>query len=776
MNLKYIVEICVGIDIAIFGIAYPIIITEINKIGDKFNSNYLPDIFRLEWISREINFKYFKLSVFQLVLILTIGSFIFLIINAKPWFGWNNEIINNSAELIVLFLTILLIFCFLSWIKLVALFNGKPLKLLKYLINKYQDFRGDTETKKYLLRGINDFAYHTIKTQDTHLQEELLNFYWNQFDEYRVKYAKRLEKLKGKEKKQDAYIELQKKGVEYSADLYDLIYRINLETLNNNNFLTKSLEYNSVSGWWLLGKGYNQIKISELTYRWLWSILKLNLNRENNIKSYWSKANQYCTYAFNIYPDYIDGQIEALNDDVIKQKQEEKNRFLEFNYTLGGLLLQQKKYDVLNYLFNYSSSSPPNYVLLPQSITDIFYWFKRFSGRSNLRIEEIEVYFKFPDLDNYGVSHKIKFWICSYICLLYLRQFSLHHYYVFQDHTGIPNLPEEKQDLKNMLQGIPFFASCLDSVMSNEELLRKVGLEKIIEEKKDLIHKHLSEVEKAIEDKLNYTQEAKEFSQAKLNLFNENSIKIIKNALETYSDILLNYEKDIIYEKSPKLVVNGAIDLMPKSAFVDNDVPHLNFDEFLANSIVNNSINKFIPNSFIIAKTERYLIYKEKIVSVIKNILNNKTEKDGIIIIGFNISFRLKELFDKSNIKVRYKYSSQRFLKDVLFIMNKNDLPRIYKREINEKEIEKYKLKVISEELKLYSSVLELNKNPELKTDWFNAGRSEEDLSNEPIVQIALSFIWLLLWKKNRRIIQLSISNPSKEQGMESDLNEIKPL
>ena len=118
---------------------------------------------------------------------------------------------------------------------------------------------------------------------------------------------------------------------------------------------------------------------------------------------------------------------------LLSKNKKKKNRFLEFNYTLGGLLLQQKKYDVLNYLFNYSSSSPPNYVLLPQSITDIFYWFKRFSGRSNLRIEEIEVYFKFPDLDNYGVSHKIKFWICSYICLLYLRQFSLHHYYVFQE-------------------------------------------------------------------------------------------------------------------------------------------------------------------------------------------------------------------------------------------------------------------------------------------------------------------------------------------------------
>ena len=102
MSLKYIVEICVGIDVAIFGIAYPIIITEINKIGDKYNSNYLSELFRLEWISKEIRFWSIQVSFFQLILLSTITSFLFLILNRKPLFGWDNIIINNSAELIIL--------------------------------------------------------------------------------------------------------------------------------------------------------------------------------------------------------------------------------------------------------------------------------------------------------------------------------------------------------------------------------------------------------------------------------------------------------------------------------------------------------------------------------------------------------------------------------------------------------------------------------------------------------------------------------------------------
>ncbi|OMP32272.1 hypothetical protein [Mangrovimonas sp. DI 80] len=772
--MKYIIEICVGIDIAIFGIAYPIIITEINKIGDKYNSNYLPNIFRLEWISKEPKFKYFNFSIFQYILLTTITSFILLIINAKPWFGWDNIFINNSAELIVLLLTAFLVFCFLSWIRVVTLFNGNPVKLLKYLINKYQNFNGDTETKKYLLRGINDFAFYTIRNQDTHLQEELLGFYWDEFDKDRVDYLNKIDNLKCT--KEHGFEELKNKGVEYSAELYDLVYRINLETLNHNNFLTKSLEYNSVSGWWLLGKGFNQVRISELTFRNLWDILILNLGKEKNIKSYWSKAHQYCNYAFTIYPDYEYGEIEPRNKEEIQLKQDERIRFLEFNYTLGGLLLQQNKYETLNYIFNYSSSSPPNYVLLPQSIDDIFYWFIRFSGRSNLRIEEIEVYFKFPNLDNYGVSYKVKYWICSYLCLLYIRQFSLHQYYTFQNHTGFPTLPEGKQELNELLQNIPFFTICLKDIMINKKLLKSVGLNVIVKEKKGEIEKHLLEVEKLVKEKLNYTQEVKEISSTKLEVFENNSVNIIKKALSNYDDILLNYDKNVVYDKSPKLVVNGAIDLMPKSAFVNDDIPHLNFDEVLANSIVSNSIDKYIPSSFTVARTERYLVHNENILNALSSFFNSDTKKEDIIIIGFNINYRLKEILEKSNFDILYKYSTHRLLKDVLFVLNKNDLPRIYKRDLNENEIKKHNLNVISDELKLYSSVLELNKKPKLKLDWINAGYKEEDLNSDPKVQIALSFIWLLLWKKDRRIVQIKISDPSLEQGIESDFEKILPF
>ena len=117
MVINYIVEICVAIDIAILGIAYPIIVYKISAIGEKYNSNYLSNVFNSEFPQRPFKYKWSKknreISYFKLFLYLTILSFLPLIINAEPWFECNNFIINNSAKIIVLLFTIILTVCFL---------------------------------------------------------------------------------------------------------------------------------------------------------------------------------------------------------------------------------------------------------------------------------------------------------------------------------------------------------------------------------------------------------------------------------------------------------------------------------------------------------------------------------------------------------------------------------------------------------------------------------------------------------------------------------------
>ena len=183
---EYIIEICVAIDIAILGIAYPIIIDKISNIGEKYSSHYLSEIFKYEFPHQIIRIRRLGIewSIFKTLLIITISSFIFLIFKFKPLFGWDNYWINNSAKFVVLFLSILLTVFFFHWIDKVALFNGKQTKILKHVIKKYKLAKDET-TKNYYMKAINELSTYAIRNQDEHLQQTLLEFYHGVFQELR---------------------------------------------------------------------------------------------------------------------------------------------------------------------------------------------------------------------------------------------------------------------------------------------------------------------------------------------------------------------------------------------------------------------------------------------------------------------------------------------------------------------------------------------------------------------------------------------------------------
>lgn len=279
--MKYIIEICVAIDLAILGIAYPILINEINKIGERYNSNYLSELFKEEvpqrqiklpkWVSK-ISPKYLNTtSRFKFYLLLTIFSFTFLILDCKPLFGMNFWLINNSAELIVLSFTVVLLFNFFIWIDKVALYNGKTKEILKHTIEKYHNSESNSGVSKYCLKTINEFTSYAIRNQDSHIQFELLEFYQQQFNRERQMWIDSIEEKKIKPK---IRAKIKTEGVVYSSELYDLIYKINLEISRTENIFIKAIEHQAISGWWLYGKGHEQITISSRTYQLVWNILK----------------------------------------------------------------------------------------------------------------------------------------------------------------------------------------------------------------------------------------------------------------------------------------------------------------------------------------------------------------------------------------------------------------------------------------------------------------------------------------------------------------------
>ncbi|MXO03319.1 hypothetical protein [Flavobacterium sp. HBTb2-11-1] len=758
MILENIIEICVAIDIAILGIAYPIIVDKISNIGDKYSSEYLSVLFNNDFpqktFSRSIKGRDFEISIFKLTLFLTILTFFFLIFNEQPPFGFDNWFVNNSAKIIVLIFTTFLTIFFFMWLDKVVLYNGKSTSLLKYIILKYNSTKDNDEIKPYYLKAINELTFYAVEKQDEHLQKTLLEFYYQVFKNIRKNHDK-------------------SKPLIYPVDLYFLVNRLNSELISSHNKKLQAIEHRAVSAVWLLGEDFEDITISEDTYNWIWQNLYIICDNDKFIKMYWANVNQYFDFRLKyITPEY-DKNHTLINDEAIKAKEIERNNFLEFHFALGGLLLYRNQYETIKYIFQFTQSQPPKYVLLPESMTMIFNWFENFRNEFKSRKTPIDIKYYFPELDNLGTRRQVNYWICYYLTLLFVRQYSLNKYYTFHDFISQPNLPEDVLELNNWLDSVSFFKECLKDVLSNKELLQKLNFEKIVTDNKDQIEKFADELKKSIETKIGQKKLYAPLSKDKIKDFELATNKILSKAFEDYKSI---FNKENIPESNDnlKLYIKGEITLMSKSAFTDDDITYFDYDSIFANYIAENNINKYIPNSFLTARTKRYLLNIENILIGIEKIIG---KNKNAILIGVNLSFEMGTIISKSKyFSILTKISSSDFrIQDVFYILNKKDLPFIEYKESKEKEINDLQLQKINSEYNIYTSVIDINttENMAIKDNWkFDNKEGNLDLK----VQIAIAFLAIIHWRKERDIIQISIASQFKEQGIQTDINELDIL
>lgn len=762
MIIENIVEICVAIDIAILGIAYPIIVDKISNIGDKYSSEYLSVLFNNEFPQKTFSIKLLfwqikiEISIFKLTLFLTILTFITLIFNQKPPFGFDNWFINNSAKIIVFLFTAFLTAFFFKWLDYVFLYNGKSTSLLKHIINKYNSLKDNDEIKHYYLKSINELSFYAVEKQDEHLQETLLQFYYQEFKKIRQKHDKSIPLV-------------------YPIDLYFLVNKLNEELLNSQNRKLQAIEHRAVSGLWLLGEDFENIPISEETYNWIWRNLYIICENEKFVKMYWANVNQYYDFRMpNIAPDY-DYELRIVkNEEKVKQREIERSNFLEFHFALGGLLLYRKQYNTIKYIFEYSQSLPPKYVLLPESMTIIFEWFESFRNEFKNRKTPIDIKYYFPELDNLGNRRQVNYWICSYMVILFIRQFSLNTYYVYQEFTAMPNLPDDVLELNNWLDSINYFEKCLNDVLKNEKLIKELKFENTVLKNKENIENFIPNLRDKIKAKIGQKKLDAQLSSEKIKDFEDTTNTIISQAFDSYKDIF-NDEENTNQENDLKLSVNGEVNLITKSAFTDDDIPHMNYDSIFASHIATNNIQRFIPNSFLISRTKRYLLNKENIIEGLEKIIG--VNKDAIII-GVNIiSYELDEILTKSKYssiikKIRsYEYR----IEDVLYVLNKSDLPFIEYMNLQESEIKELQLKLINDKYKIYTSIIDINtpENISIRDKW-KLGNEEDNL--ELKVQVTIAFLAIIRWKKQRDVIQISIASQFKEQGIQSDLDELEIL
>lgn len=758
IELKNIVEICVAIYIAIISIAYPIIVDKISNIGDKYSSQYIPVVFEYEFPQRAIGFTFrnrrYSASLFKVLLYTALFFLLFLIFQIKPLLGWDNWIVNNSAGLLVFIFSLSFTISFFIWLSKVSLFNGNSTALLKHLVDKYGKYTNESEAKNYYLKSINELTFYAIEKQDEHMQKSLLEFYYSVFANIRKNHDK-------------------SKPLVYPVDLYFLVNKLSRQVVDNENKKLKALEHRAVSGIWLLGEDFENISISEETYSRLWGNVVTVCDSPELIKLFWANSSQYYSYRLKyISPEHSADYKSIINQEEVDKRNAERERFIELHFALGGLVMYRKHYALLKYMLKYSQSQPPRYVLLPESMTEIFIWFEKFRNDFKNTYNSIDNKYYFLGLDNLGNSGEVVYWICVYIIILFIRQYSLHQYYSFQNFTALPNLPDSVIELNNWLDSVAYFERCIGDVLSNEELLTELGYEKISKDKSADFYQFLNNLKERISEQISLKKSSIELSSDKVDLFLSTSGSIITNSFNKYKDALV-VDNDQLDKEGLKVYIKGGVILMHKSSFTDDDIPSLNFDSVFAGQIASHNIERLIPNSFFLASTQRYLLNTDNLIIGLNRVIDNNP---NVIIIGVGIGYNVRTVIASSayNDRIVYIPSTQYELSDSLFVLVKSDLPILKHENISQEEISEYHLSLVNDEMKIYASVVDINKpeNELLRKRWAENISDEDDLR----VQLSIIFSSVIYWLDDREVIQINLNSEFKEQGAQSDINSVKRL
>ncbi|WP_278354120.1 MULTISPECIES: hypothetical protein [Bacteroidota] len=757
INIDNIVEICVAIDIAILGIAYPIIVDKTSNIGDKYQSEYLLTLFNYEDPQKPYNMtigeKDYKISTFKLILFATLFSFLFIIFKVEPPFGWDNFFVNNSASIVVFGFTILLTVKFFKWLEKVSLFNGKSTSLLSHIIRKNDELPENDEKRQYYLKAINELTYYAVEKQDEHLQETLLQFYYKTFANIRRKHPKN-------------------EALVYPVDLYFMVNKINEEATVVQNRKLRGIEHRAVSGAWLLGEDFEEIIISDDTYRTLWWNIYTICDFPRLVKMFWAHSHQYYDHRLRLLiPNLGPGGVISNSEDV-ERRGLERQRFLEFHYALGGLMFYRGKYEVLKYFLEYTQAQPPKYVLLPRTMTDVFQWFEYFGNEFKNIGAPIDFKYYYPELDNLGNRRQVSYWICCYITVLFIHQFFISQSQLSRESLVTPNLPDEILELGNWLDRMTFFEKCLNDVLQNSDLLNILNYH-VDETKEQELKQFLTKLRQDIIDKIGQQKLQAELSPQMIQHFYEASSSVLQEAFEEYNPIFIPADEE--HKKAKiKLTVSGSTMLISKSAFTEGDIPHMNSDTILASALVRESIRKYIPNSFAIARTKRYLLRPEDLIAGLTNLINGQS---GVVIVGVNLQFQVQQIIDASRFKgqIRQIPATEFGAQDLFFIMREEDLPAIEHRALHQNEIDELQLVIINENLKIYASIIDINKeeNRSTRERWsLDSEAGDQDLK----VQMALGFLSVILWKDSREVIQLSVNSEYREQGIPNVLNDVTPL
>ena len=739
--------------IAILAFALPLLLQTAARVDDKYDSTLLIKVFRRDRIC-----KWFLIS-----LVASLASCLFGILQLPrcvDWGGFINILIDNSSLILLVFSTIaLVVFSVLTvWLTYVYYL---PEKLLARLENQYRTTKNEQE-RQTLFYAISSILFYSIKKESEPLARELQEFYAHEFIDYRSNKSNTV--------------------IEYPDYIYDVMFDAN-ECLCQRE--RKSISWYNGSFYDYFIDEFQQTTISEKTYTFIWKCIRQSLfyGKEEFVFSYWRKAHQYFSLWLNsIYPEY-DKDFKIINQHTIDKREVERYRFLEFHYALGGLLMKEKKYNLLQQLMTWTNQTPPKYVLLPETMSEVITMFMSISSPDK---DFTPVYYEqrypFPDAHGVYAEGIIKMWIKRYIAILFLRQYKLNKYYIYSNPLEMPKPPLRLSEKRRWNDELDILKrNILDYLSGNNEPLKAIGLEDLISEEWyknnnktapiDLIDSFKHEIEEDAER----TKQNQTIDPEKKDALYKCIKKTLLNAYDETAAFLQRGNPSL----NTKLRFKGKHGILDKAAFAsDSEVSYINEDTIIPDTIAQEfKVN--MMNIFLLMNRTQYSIKEIKLFEAVKRL--SLTEAEFIIL---NIGLNLK--YYRDYIKVdglrqdagKWYYHNIEIieapfnpkLSHSIIIIRKKDLPFVTYQELDKTIIDKYSLEELDNDKKIYASIIDLN-NSSL------AGEIQQETNIAELKEKVLVCVDInvgISCNDNALCLHLKVFSQFEDKGIPNAIDQIK--
>lgn len=749
-------EFAIPMVIAIFALAFPLLFQTASRIDDKYNSTLLIKVFRKDWICRCFIGSLFAalicclIWVLQLPRLIDCGEFI-------------NILIDNSALILLLVSTIVLVVMTICSMRLMYVYY-MPDKLLERLIKQYH--KANSSQEKIYFEAISKILFYSIKKEGEPLARQLQDFYCEEFISYR----------KNKENK----------IIEYPDYFYNVMFDAN-ECLCQRE--RKSISWYNGSFYDFFIDEFQHTVISDKTFSFIWKCLRQSVfyQKDEFIFSYWCKAHQYMNFWLNSINPQYDKNFRVTNQTAIDTREAERERFLEFHYALGGLLMMKQKYTLINQLTSWTNQTPPKYVLVPETMEEVIKMFMEVEQKGGyMNPFYYEQKYPFPDISGVNANNIIKMWIKCYIAILFLRQYTLHEYFVYSRTLEMPNPPQTLSEKRCWLEELDILKRFVLEYLSDISCLKSLNLE-ALSSPDWFTNNNKTKPEELIEglkNKVEYSAEQKKADQKldpqKIEQLNDATKKILTRCFDYYEQLFRNHIADSEPHKS--LFYGGRYEISDKMAFAeDQDMGYANFDSIYA-EIIATEFRHNMPSVFrVYYKTTYYILAEKDIFLAIDN-LQLDCQKFTIVSVGVNLySYKSNGVTTEGN--GLWKYNGIPIVElgntqidavnNSLFVMQNEDLPCIQHNEINEGIKNKYGLNLIDDKYHIYTNVIDLHENSDIQNE-VREKTNIQDLDKSVLVCVDVNTE--VQCKMNAKCIQLKVFSQFDNMGNPNVPEDVKNI